>query len=63
MSDPRKTDPRTLAEATPSPRELQAMWSLHRLQAPTFDDLTKGLFLGLVWCMALWTPMFVSALT
>jgi len=47
----------------PSARDLQAMWSLHRLQEPTFDDLTKGLCLGLLWCMALWAPMFLSALS
>ncbi|MCM8734335.1 hypothetical protein M5E06_09015 [Azospirillum sp. A1-3] len=48
---------------TPTPGELNAMWKLNRLEQPTFDDLTRGLCLGLVWCMAMWTPMFVSALT
>ncbi len=58
----------TRAEAVSSPSpppteaELRAMWSLHRLQAPTFDDLTAGLCLGLVWCMALWAPMFLAVL-
>lgn len=47
----------------PTPGELNAMWRLNRLEQPTFDDLTRGLCLGLVWCMAMWTPMFVSALT
>jgi hypothetical protein len=47
----------------PTPGELNAMWKLNRLEQPTFDDLTRGLCLGLVWCMAMWTPMFVSALT
>jgi len=46
-----------------TPGELNAMWKLNRLEQPTFDDLTRGLCLGLVWCMAMWTPMFVSALT
>lgn len=46
-----------------TPGELNAMWRLNRLEQPTFDDLTRGLCLGLVWCMAMWTPMFVSALT
>ncbi|MBP2305161.1 hypothetical protein GBZ48_31825 [Azospirillum melinis] len=46
-----------------TPGEVNAMWKLNRLEQPTFDDLTRGLCLGLVWCMALWTPMFVSALT
>ena len=56
-------DPRQPYENDPSPRDVQAMWSLHRLEAPTFDDLTKGLCLGLLWCMALWAPMFLSALS
>ncbi|SMF81673.1 hypothetical protein SAMN02982917_5232 [Azospirillum oryzae] len=47
----------------PTPGELNAMWRLNRLEQPTFDDLTRGLCLGLVWCMAMWTPMFLSALT
>ncbi|WP_042696142.1 hypothetical protein [Azospirillum sp. B506] len=46
-----------------TPGELNAMWKLNRLEQPTFDDLTRGLCLGLVWCMAMWTPMFVSALS
>lgn len=50
-------------DAPPSPGDLNAMWKLHRLEQPTFDDFTRGLCLGLVWCMAMWTPMFVSALT
>ncbi|MBP2228029.1 hypothetical protein J2847_001311 [Azospirillum agricola] len=58
MSDPQDSD-----RNQPTPRDLNTMWSLHRLQAPTFDDLTKGLCLGLLWCMALWTPMFLSALS
>ncbi|MBP2299635.1 hypothetical protein [Azospirillum picis] len=54
---------RSASDTQPSPSELHEMWSLHRLQSPTFDDLTRGLCLGLVWCMAMWTPMFLSALT
>ncbi|WP_146210693.1 hypothetical protein [Azospirillum sp. TSO35-2] len=50
------------ADSPPTPSELNAMWSLHRLESPTFDDLTRGLCLGLVWCMAMWAPMFLSAL-
>lgn len=50
-------------DASPTPGDLNAMWRLHRLEQPTFDDFTRGLCLGLVWCMAMWTPMFVSALT
>ena len=46
-----------------SSHERQALWTLHRLHEPTFDDLTKGLCLGLLWCMVLWAPMFLSALT
>ncbi|WP_372397288.1 hypothetical protein ABMY26_24935 [Azospirillum sp. HJ39] len=62
-------DPRTDRAAEPeagnqppTPGELNAMWRMHRLESPTFDDFTRGLCLGLVWCMALWTPMFISAL-
>ncbi|WP_434614412.1 hypothetical protein [Azospirillum sp. B2RO_4] len=51
------------SERAPTPGELNAMWKLNRLEQPTFDDLTRGLCLGLVWCMAMWTPMFLSALT
>lgn len=64
-----QTDRRTVqSDADPgnrplTPGELNAMWKLNRLEQPTFDDLTRGLCLGLVWCMAMWTPMFVSALT
>lgn len=64
MPDPRQpADPTRPDSSRPTSGELHAMWSLHRLQEPTFDDLTKGLCLGLLWCMALWAPMFLSALT
>ncbi len=64
MPDPREpADPNTPTPDTPSNSDLNAMWSLHRLQEPTFDDLTKGLCIGLLWCMALWTPMFLSVLS
>ncbi|AWK87492.1 hypothetical protein [Azospirillum thermophilum] len=43
--------------------EKSLEWRLHSLAAPTFDDLTRGVFLGLVWCVALWTPMFLSVLS
>lgn len=66
MPDPREVRPESSPfpsqPASPTAAELRAMWSLHRLQAPTFDDLTTGLCLGLLWCMALWAPMFISAL-
>lgn len=66
MPDPRDSSPeppQTPSQPdSPTLAELRAMWSLHRLQAPTFDDLTIGLCLGLLWCMALWAPMFISAL-
>ncbi|WP_162629986.1 hypothetical protein [Azospirillum ramasamyi] len=55
--------PTAADNAAPTPGDLNTMWKLHRLEQPTFDDLTRGLCLGLVWCMAMWTPMFVSALT
>ena len=58
------SDPDADPETRPlTPGEVNAMWRLNRLEQPTFDDLTRGLCLGLVWCMAMWTPMFVSALT
>lgn len=46
-----------------SEAEKSLEWRLHSLAAPTFDDLTRGVFLGLVWCVALWTPMFLSVLS
>jgi hypothetical protein len=66
MPDPREANPENSPPSSqpdsPTAAEMRAMWNLHRLQAPTFDDLTAGLCLGLVWCMALWAPMLISAL-
>lgn len=42
--------------------DREAIWRLHSLAQPTFTDLTQGIFLGLVWSLALWMPMFVSVL-
>lgn len=61
-STPEDQKPVQSSPFPPTEAELRAMWSLHRLQAPTFDDLTAGLCLGLVWCMALWAPMFLAVL-
>ncbi|HEY0835612.1 MAG TPA: hypothetical protein VGE72_17045 [Azospirillum sp.] len=46
----------------PDDRERDAMWRLHRLEEPTFNDLTHGVFFGLLWLAVLWGPMFVSVL-
>jgi len=50
-------------EQTPEQiKDREAIWRLHSLAEPTFTDLTRGICLGLVWSVALWTPMFVSTL-
>ena len=50
-------------DAQPEPTtDREAIWRLHSLAEPTFTDLTQGICLGLVWSVALWTPMFISAL-
>ena len=50
-------------DAQPEPTtDREATWRLHSLAEPTFTDLTQGICLGLVWSVALWTPMFVGVL-
>ncbi len=43
-------------------KDREAIWRLHSLAEPTFTDLTQGVFLGLLWSLALWLPMFISVL-
>lgn len=45
-----------------SSRDREAIWRLHCLAEPTFSDVTQGVFLGLLWSVALWTPMFIAVL-
>jgi hypothetical protein len=47
----------------PESGEREAIWRLHRLEAPTFTDITNGVFFGLLWLAVLWGPMFVSVLS
>ncbi len=40
-----------------------AVWHVFRLHEPTFDDITRGVLIGVAWCLVLWAPMLLDVLS